>query len=297
MGSVALSNVKMKIRSGKGASLLSMKSLRGLLAHGILISLALMWIYPFVWMITASFKSQKEFFGSKLKLLPAAPTFENILRVWNMDNFSIYFLNTVIVTVSVVFIVLAITAMAGYVFGRYNFIGRKIILLIFISSITIPMISTMIPVYEIVRKMGLIGTRTGLILASAGGAHVIFLLLFMSYFRQLPKALEEAAMMDGCNFWQVFRHAMFPLAKPIATTVIIMESVWTWNDFLRPLVLTLNNPSARTLAVGLYAFKGENIIDWTGIAAGGTIAIVPVIILFISLQKYFVDGVAGAVKS
>jgi len=273
------------------------RKLESYITHAILIILAMGWVYPFIWMITASFKSQKEFFGSKLKLFPASPTFENILRVWRMDNFSIYFLNTLVVTLTVVLIVLAITSMAGYVFGRYNFIGKKIILIIFISSITIPMISTMIPVYEIVRTMGLIGTRLGLILASAGGAHVIFLLLFMSYFRQLPKALEEAAMMDGCNFWQIFFHALFPLAKPIATTVIIMETVWTWNDFLRPLVLTLNNPAARTLAVGLYAFKGENVIDWTGIAAGGTIAIVPIIILFVSLQKYFVDGVAGAVKS
>ena len=89
---------------------------------------------------------------------------------------------------------------------------------------------------------------------------------------------------------------MMPLCKPIATTVVIMETIWTWNAFMLPLVLTLNNPASRTLAVGLYAFKGENTVDWTGIAAGG-IAVIPVIILFIILQRHFVEGIAGAVKS
>jgi raffinose/stachyose/melibiose transport system permease protein len=90
---------------------------------------------------------------------------------------------------------------------------------------------------------------------------------------------------------------MFPLAKPIMVTVIIMQSIWTWNSFLLPLIVTLNNPKIRTLAVGLYALRGENVVDWTGIAAGACIAVIPVVIVFIAMQKYFVDGLAGAVKS
>lgn len=265
--------------------------------HFILIGIVMIWTYPFIWMITASFKTGDEFFKNKLALIPKNPTWDNIIRVWTMENFSTYFLNTFIITFSVVIIVLVTTALSGYVFGRYEFIGRKAILLIFLSSISIPRVSTMIPLYEIIRGMGLLGTKTGVILAIAGGGHVIFVLLFMSYFSQLPNELEEAARIDGCGFFRIFKSVMFPLAKPIATTVIIMETVWTWNEFLRPLVLTLNNPSARTLAVGLYAFRGENTVDWTGIAAGGTIAIVPVVIMYIALQKYFVEGVAGAVKS
>lgn len=273
------------------------QSISKAITHTVLICLAFVWIYPFIWMVTASFKSQEEFFGNKLNLIPKAPTFDNLIRIWTANNFSRYFMNSVIVTFFVVFIVMMITSTAGYVFGRYNFFGKKIMMIIFVSSITIPLVSTMIPVYEVVRGMGLIGTRTGLILASAGGAHVIFLLLYSSYFQQLPKELEEAAKMDGCGFLKVFVLIMFPLSKPIGITVLIMESVWTWNDFLRPLVLTLSNPLSRTLAVGLYAFKGENTVDWTGIAAGGSIALVPIVILFIFLQRYFVDGIAGAVKS
>lgn len=194
-------------------------------------------------------------------------------------------------------IVLIMTMLAGYAMGRYNFIGKKAIMSIFLGSIAIPLVSTIIPTYEVVKSMHLVGTKTGLVLAQAGGAHVIFLLLFTSFFGSVPKELEEASNIDGCNFFQTFFHIMMPLCKPIATTVVIMETIWCWNAFMLPLVLTLNNPASRTLAVGLYAFKGENTVDWTGIAAGGTIAVIPVIILFIFMQKYFVEGIAGAVKS
>lgn len=120
---------------------------------------------------------------------------------------------------------------------------------------------------------------------------------YTSFFESIPNELEEAAKMDGSNYFQTFIHIMMPLCKPIATTVVIMETIWAWNAFMLPLVLTLNNPASRTLAVGLYAFKGENTVDWTGIAAGGTISVIPIIILFICMQKYFVEGIAGAVKS
>ena len=248
-------------------------------------------------MVSASFKTQDAFWADKLSLIPDEFTFDNIVRVWTRGNFGVYFLNTVIVTVVSVFLVLVMTNMAGYVMGRYNFVGKKIITTIFVASISIPLVSTIIPVYELLRSMDLIGTKLGLILAGAGGAHVIFLLLFSGFYQQIPKELEEAGTIDGCGFGRTYISVMMPLGKPVATTCIIMESIWTWNSFMLPLVLTLNNPASRTLAVGLYAFRGENVVDWTGIAAGGTIAVVPIIIVFIALQKYFVDGVAGAVKA
>lgn len=265
--------------------------------HLVLVIIGLVWIYPFLWMVSASFKSQPEFFENRLGLIPKSPTFDNVVRIWEKANFSTYFVNTLIVTVFAVIIVLIMTMLAGYAMGRYNFVGRKLIMGIFLSSIAIPLVSTIIPTYEVVKGMNLVGTKLGLVLAQAGGAHVIFLLLFTSFFESIPKELEEAARVDGCNFFRTFFSIMMPLCKPIATTVVIMETIWTWNAFMLPLVLTLNNPASRTLAVGLYAFKGENTVDWTGIAAGGTIAVIPIILLFIALQKYFVEGIAGAVKS
>lgn len=268
-----------------------------LFSYAFLLIGGLIWIYPFLWMISASFKTQPEFFANRLGLILEKPTLDNIVRIWNKANFSQYFLNTVIVTLFSVLIVLIMTMMAGYAMGRYKFFGKKFIMAVFLGSIAIPLVSTIIPTFEVVKGMGLLGTKTGLILSQAGGAHVIFLLLFTSFFESIPNELEEAAKMDGSNYFQTFIHIMMPLCKPIATTVVIMETIWAWNAFMLPLVLTLNNPVSRTLAVGLYAFKGENTVDWTGIAAGGTIAVIPIIILFICMQKYFVEGIAGAVKS
>ena len=266
------------------------------ITHIILLVCSLIWIYPMVWTILSSLKPQNEFFKSQLSLFPSTFTLENFTRVWLRASFATYFLNSVIVTVCSVILVLIMTNTAGYVLGRYRFFGRGVLMAVFLSSICIPLVSTLIPVYQIIRSMGLMGTRLGLILSGAGGAHVIFLLLFSSYYSTIPNELEESAKIDGCGFFKTYFSVMRPLSRPISTTVVIMESVWTWNAFQLPLILTLNNPSSRTLAVGLYAFKVENTIDWTGICAGGAIAMIPIIIIFISFQRFFINGMAGAVK-
>src|SRR5699024_10076369 len=117
------------------------------------------------------------------------------------------------------------------------------------------------PIFELIKNMGMMNSLSGIILAESGGGHVLFVLLFASFFSQVPKELEEASIMDGCNFFQTFYRVILPLSKPIVGTVIIMQFIWTWNSFLLPLVLTLSNPSIRTLAVGLYSLQGENIVD------------------------------------
>lgn len=274
-----------------------MKKVGKSIIYILLAVVAFVWVYPFIWMITASLKTQDEFFASGLSLIPKSLNFENYVRAWNNANFGVYFKNSIIVTVSVVVIVLLATSAAGYVMGRYAFVGKKLIMGIFMASITIPLVFTVIPIYELLKEMGLESNLLGLILAEAGGGHVIFLMLFSSFYGSLPKELEEAATIDGSGFMKTYTSIMFPLAKPIMATVVIMQFIWTWNSFLLPLIVTLSKPELRTLAVGLYALRGENVVDWTGIAAGACIAVLPIIIIFICLQKYFVDGVAGAVKS
>ena len=263
----------------------------------LLTILAFIFVYPFLWMLSASFKTQDEFFADGLSLIPKHLSFDNFIRAWNSANFSVYFKNSLMVTVSVVLIVLFATSLAGYVIGRYSFFGKKFLMAVFISSTTIPLVFTIIPIYELLKSIGLSQSIVGLILAEAGGGHVIFLMLFASYYAGLPRELEEVAVIDGCNFIQIYSRIMFPLAKPIMVTVVIMQFIWTWNSFLLPLTITLNNPELRTLSVGLYALRGENVVDWTGIAAGASISILPVIMIFIVLQRYFVEGISGAVKS
>lgn len=273
-----------------------MKTLLRLPAHLLLLLFGAIWIYPFIWMLSASFKGTDEFFADSLTLLPAAWDFDNFKRAWDIGNFQDYFLNTVVVTVAVIVIVLFITATCGYALGRYEFPGRKAIMLVLAASMFVPLEFSIIPVFELIKNMGLLGSRAGIILAEAGGGHVLFVLLFVSFFRQVPKELEEASVMDGAGFFRTFISVIMPLSKPVMGSVIIMQFIWTWNSFLMPLVLTLSRPNLRTLAVGLYALRGENIVDWTGIAAGGVIALAPIIVVFLLLQRYFVDGMAGAVK-
>lgn len=264
--------------------------------HLILILVLGAWIYPFIWMISASLKTQAELFNDRLSLIPATFTLVNYVRAWKLANFNQYFFNTIMVTLSTVLIVLTTTSMSGYVFGRYEFRGKRVVLSVLVASMAIPLGFSIIPIYQLLKILHLTGTRIGLILAEAGGANIVFILLFAGFFRQVPKELEEAAIIDAAPFPTIFRKIILPLSQPIIGSVTIMQSIWTWNSFMLPLVLTLSTPKLRTLAVGLYALKGENSVDWTAIAAGGSISLLPIMILFICLQQYFVEGIAGSVK-
>lgn len=273
-----------------------MRMMKRAIFYVVMTAFCLIWIYPFLWMVTASFKTQNEFFTNGLSLIPKHFTFDNITRAWNQANFEQYFLNSVIITVGTIVIVFFTTATCGYVLGRYSFKGKKIIYALLISSMFVPMEFAIIPIYDLIRKLGLVNTQMGVILAEAGGNHLIFILLFATFFAKIPNELEEASIVDGSGFFRTFILVMLPLSKPVIGSVMIMQFIWSWNSFLLPLILTLSAPNARPLSVGLYALQGENIVDWTGIAAGGTIAIVPIIVIFLFLQRFFVDGIAGSVK-
>ncbi len=263
----------------------------------LLTPLALIWVYPFLWMVSASLKTNDEIFRSGTKLLPNALAVENFQRAWVQANIGQYFINTVIIAAGSVLLVLTTTSMMGYVLGRYRFPGRRWVVGMFVATVFLPKGYTIIPIADLIRDLGLNGTLTGIILAQSGGAHIIFILLFAGYFGQLPKELEEAAIVDGAGFLRVFLQIMLPLAKPVIATVVIMQLIASWNDFLLPLVLTLSTPELRTLSVGMYAFRGEYFIDWSGMAAAATISIIPIILVFLAMQRYFIEGIAGAVKS
>jgi len=271
--------------------------LREIVTTIILTPFALIWVYPFLWMVSAALKTNNEIFKSGMNLLPETLAFENFERAWVQANISQYFMNTLIIAVGSVILVLFTTSTMGYVLGRYRFPGRRLVIGIFVATVFLPKGYTIIPIFELISNLGLDGTLTGVILAQSGGANVLFILLFAGYFGQLPRELEEAAIVDGAGFLRVFVQIMLPLAKPVVATVVIMQFIASWNDFLLPLVLTLARPELRTLSVGMYAFRGEYFTDWSGMAAAATIAIVPVILVFLAMQRYFIEGIAGAVKS
>jgi raffinose/stachyose/melibiose transport system permease protein len=269
---------------------------RTMLTSAILFPICILWIYPFLWMVAASLKTEREIY-SGLGLIPEVPQWENYSRAWTVARIGEYFINTVIVTAGSIAIVLISVSLMGYVLGRYQFPGKKLVIAVFAVTIFLPEGYTIIPIVELLQKLNLTNSLAGVTLAQSGGAHVVMVLLFAGYFSQLPKELEEAAVVDGASFLRVFWEIMLPLAKPVIATTIILQFMASWNAFLQPLVLTLSRPDLRTLAVGIYAFRGEYSTDWSGMAAASTISLAPIIIVFLFLQRYFIEGIAGSVKS
>lgn len=267
-----------------------------LITHIVFLAIGFVWIYPFLWMVFTSFKTEAEMFTSGLKLFPDIWQFTNFIRAWEQANFGTYFINSVIVAVMGVILCIFLNATCGYAFARHDFPGKKIFIALIMATIFIPAGYTIIPIFELIKRLGLLNTLWGIILVESGGAQAVYVLLFMSFFSQLPKELEEAAVMDGCSYPMIFLKVMLPLSKPIIATTAIFHFITCWNSFLTPLVLTVGKPNLRTLGVGMYAFVGEHSTDWTGMAAGASIALVPIIIVFLCFQRYFIEGIAGAVK-
>lgn len=269
--------------------------LRGAAITIILIPLALIWIYPFIWMISTSVKTNIEVF-SGLGLFPEVVRLDNYVRAWREADIGRNLLNSLFVTGFSVLIAVIATAMLGYVLGRYRFPGKRVIIGLLAAAVFMPEGYTIIPIFDLISKMGLSDSLWGVTLAEAGGTHVVIILLFAGYFAQLPNELEESARIDGAGFLRIFWWVYLPLAKPVIATGIILQFMHSWNDFLLPLVLTLSRPELQTLAVGIYSLRGEYNNDWVTMAAASAIALIPIITLFLFLQRYFIESVAGALK-
>jgi raffinose/stachyose/melibiose transport system permease protein len=266
------------------------------LTHVLLTALCIVWLYPVIWMVATSFKTQQQMWSDSTNLIPDPIQLDNYIRAWSTANFSTYFLNTVIFAVSVVALLIFMGATSGYVLGRYRFPGKKIILVAFIATTVVPRATTIIPLFQLADMLGLLSTRLGYILAYTSKTLVIAVLLFIGFYIDVPREMEDSAAMDGCNFWQQFRYIMLPLAKPIIGTVAILNTIGAWKAFMIPLVFTFSRPGLRTLGVGMYAFVGEFTNDWTAMAAAASISIIPMMVVFLLFQRYFIEGLAGAVK-
>ncbi|MGH2558085.1 MAG: carbohydrate ABC transporter permease [Thermomicrobiales bacterium] len=263
----------------------------------VLAAMCLLWVYPFLWLLSASLKDSLEIFTSGLSLIPADWQWGNYTRAWDDAGFGRYMLNSAIVTAGTVVVVVIRCALAGYVLARHDFIGKRLVIVILVGTIFVPAGYTIIPIVELSNRLGLLNSLQGVILALSGGGQVAAVLLYAGYFSRIPRELEEAAVLDGASFLEVFRTVMLPLAGPVTATVSILTFLFAWNNFFTPLVFTFSRPELRTLSVGMLAFRGEHSTDWSGLAAAATISLIPVILLFIFLQRYFIEGVAGSVKS
>lgn len=268
-----------------------------LVTYVVLSVIGFFYLYPFLWMIGSALKTNREFFKLGLQAFPSGTWhFENFARAWTEAQFGRYFLNTVFVTTCVVVGKVTLSSMLGYVLARTDMPGKRLLFGTMIGLMFIPAGYTIVPFIEIVRSLRLLNTIWALIIPAVLGGLLFDAFLYTGYFTTMPKELEEAAVIDGATFPQMFWHVAFPLAAPMTATVALLNLMGTWNDFFSPLVLVFNRPELRTLAVGMYAFVFENSRDWVMTCAAAVITIAPIVIVFVLLQRYFVEGIAGAVK-
>ena len=267
-----------------------------LLTHAALLIGGLAWLYPLFWAVGSSLKGNSDFFDQGLNPLPSHFTWSNYLQAWQAASFGQYFVNTLLITVGTVLVTLAVTSMAGYVLARTSFVGRGACLGLVSATLFLPHGYTIIPVFDLMQRLHLLNTLWSVILVQASSGIVFGTFLFMGYFMSIDRELEDAASVDGANFHQTFWRIMLPLSGPMLATVGLFTAISSWNSFFIPLVFTLSRPGLRTLAVGMYAFVGQNSTQWTLLCAGAVITLVPIIALFLVLQRFFVNGLAGAVK-
>ncbi len=272
-----------------------------LVLWAVLLTIGFFWMYPFLWVVSAAFKTSSEVFTSGPNLIPETWLgFTNFVRAWNVANFGQYFGNSVLYGAGSVAIALFRSILAGYVLARFTFPGRNLIIALVAFTVFIPVESSVIPQFRLVnwidKNLFSVLDTYFIVPLIQGGGGSLWVLLFMGAFRAIPHELFEAAEIDGANFWQKFRLAV-PLVGPITATMVIFQFIGSWEDILTPIIYTLGRPELRNLQSGIIAFQGANATDWVGLAAAIVITIIPVIVLFLALQRFFIQGLAGAVKS
>src|SRR5581483_3559378 len=204
--------------------------------------------------------------------------------------------NTLVITAATVAFTLIFTSMAGFVLARTNFPGKKILLGLIAITFFLPSGYTIIPVFDLIQRLGLLNTLGAVILVETAGNMVFSTFLFMGYFFTMDRELEDAARVDGATFNQLFWQVMLPLAGPMLATVGLFSFIGSWNNYFIPLVFTIGVPELRTLPVGLYAFISQTSTNWTLLCAASIISLGPIIAVFVFAQRYVVNAVAGAVK-
>ncbi|TCN21463.1 carbohydrate ABC transporter permease [Mesobacillus foraminis] len=252
-------------------------------------------LFPLYWTINTAFKQEGEIVQRPLSYLPVSPTIDNFVTAWTNVGFSTYFKNSLLVGVCTVLIVLVLSTLSGYALSRYKFKGKRPFLLMLLCTQFIPRSMLIIPLFIIFKNMGLISNPLSLIITYAAVEIPFTTVLMNGFISNVPRELEEAAMIDGCNRLQAIRHVIFPLLIPGIVATSVFTFIYTWNEFLLALMLT-NQQGRFTLPVGLSYMMGEFNINYGALAAGSVIALIPAIILFAYAQKHLVNGMGGAVK-
>jgi multiple sugar transport system permease protein len=256
--------------------------------HSSMLLIALLTLLPFAWMIGASLMETGEASRFPPKFFPSRVTLEQYVTIFTQMNLGRAFMNSAILAISVTVVSLLVNSMAGFAFAKYHFKGQKPVFTLLLSSMVIPGQVTMLPVFMMLNRMGILNTYFGIILP--GMASIFGIFLIRQYLYSIPDSLLEAARMDGASDFRIYWQIILPLAKPVLMTLALFTFMGTWNDFLWPLIV-LTKGSMATLPVALANLMGEHAPDPELMMAGAVVTVFPVIILFITLQKHYIRGI------
>uniref|UniRef100_UPI00359C80BE carbohydrate ABC transporter permease n=1 Tax=Faecalicatena contorta TaxID=39482 RepID=UPI00359C80BE len=258
----------------------------------ILFSLSI--IYPLFWILSNSLKTNKEFYNNTFSL-PGHPEIGNYLQAWK-EGISLYYLNSIIVTVITVILILLVSTLAAYAVTRFPFKYKKILLGILLGGMFVSPQTAVLPLYHLLRDLRIYDTYGAMIIPILAFRISFSIFLLFPAFHSFPKELEEAAVLDGCSSFEIYRKIMLPVCRPAVTVCLLLNLIYTWNEFTFSLNF-ISTEKYYTIPIGLMSFSQALYTDWVVLLSGIVLAIVPVLVLFIAFQKYFVAGLTvGSVK-
>ncbi|MBE7720806.1 MAG: carbohydrate ABC transporter permease [Lacrimispora celerecrescens] len=260
----------------------------------LLLVLTFLFLMPVVWVICSSFKSTGELFSWPPSLFGRSPSLNNYRRALEEGRFGVYFLNTVFTSLVATCLTIVVNVMSGYAFAKYHFKGEKLLFGIVLATLMVPLEVIMIPIFKVIVAVNLYNSLWGLIIPAVASPTAVFLV--RQYYVGIPDAYMEAARIDGASELNILMRVMLPLAKPVISVLCIFSFMWRWNDYLWP-KLVINSKERYTIQLALANYSGEYSVDWNSLLAMSVVSMIPVIIVFITLQKYIIGGMtAGGVK-
>ena len=255
---------------------------------------ALISLYPFIFMISAAFKGDREVFTNQ-SLIPRHPTLSALTSTWSQLHFGTYAINSCILAGTTVIFILAVFPLAAYAFAALRFPFRATLYGLFIAELFVPGVTALLPVVILDQKFGLLNTPWAIVLPITNGAGPLAISLAWAFFKTIPNELRESAKIDGASEWRIYWTLYFPLARPALVTISLLNFVGVWNEYVLPSVTT-SDASRYPLPVGLQNLLASNVVNWNKVMAGSLIIVLPIIVLFVILQRQFVNSLQGAVK-
>lgn len=261
------------------------------LIHVFLMSIAMTCLFPIFWMIRCAFMTNETVFVDQA-LIPHHLNFGNFATAWTQGNFAVYFLNSVIYTVCVVGGIVLISSLAAYSFSRLKFPGKNIVFYLFVAAMMIPLPGSFVALFVLMTKLHLVNTRFGYILCMINVGLSMSILLFKTFFDKMPPELEDAARIDGCGKIGIWWHMAMPFARPAIAVIVIFNSLNVWNEYILATLL-LEDTKLMPLQRGLVVFQGANSTDYPVLMAGLTMAAIPIIMVYLAMQKHIVKGLSS----